>query len=518
METRVEVDIQFPAIPLIPLNELEAFRSSLPPIPPGQCCLRYLSDLSWATTGLNHAIQIELGRMPPITATILSAYQGHALVPSDMVAYLIWERTNYIHAYRRCGELYLDPGNVGMNPEQVRISAVERYVREVCDGQDWATSVHSSPERESAAKRVLHRGMRWQELVEGVGCLEAVLVHPNAYIGPPSGNNIGNIVDRGTDEEFASFKLQLVSPECGFRDYCLRLSGLANMILDLAESRVNGPLRAYLAGEISRRIGDVFPDSDSPEMTAGNPIQRPLSLAPMRLPMNRSRHAIAEIFGFMGPWPPGGNRQLDNIATTRAFTTTGAASGGGQNIATLFDAVPHQTQEAGITSTPSVFNITLRNEPIFNGLCARCREIFRVAATFPARGGPGPGDGTRVPFHNMQALMSSAMDGCHLCNLLMCDMSPHLVQYNINDLVRNPRRVESQIVAVIPSERWMGDNEPPAHRNLNTPLITLEEFNRRAGLINSIPLCQLRFRVRTPSVPSELSSRRSRCSGRYVAD
>jgi hypothetical protein len=89
----VEVDIQFPGIPIIPHGGLEAFQASLPPIPPGQCCLLYLADLSWATTGRNydHRVRMEFGQLPPITPTLLSAFQGNIMAPSDMVVYWIWE-------------------------------------------------------------------------------------------------------------------------------------------------------------------------------------------------------------------------------------------------------------------------------------------------------------------------------------------------------------------------------------------------------------------------------------------
>ena len=297
MEALSNVNIQFPDVAIVPLDEEEAYYSALDPLPPGRGGLRYLADISWVSTGLNHGVRVETGQMSPLFATVLSAYQTHRLMPPDAVAYRIWERTKYILAHSRCEELYLDCV-VGQTPAHARRLAVRRYVQEVFDKRDWSKSIHSASEREAAALRVLQRGMRWRELVRDVGCLEVVLLDPTQFLGS-STNMIATVVDSGTDDEFGSFKQYLVSPACGFRDCCLQLSGLAGMISDLADSASDSAVRNYLVGEVTRRIKVVFPDS--PETTRNIPQQPMLA---MRLPMNRLQHAIFEVFGFLGPWRP----------------------------------------------------------------------------------------------------------------------------------------------------------------------------------------------------------------------
>ncbi|KAI9866766.1 MAG: hypothetical protein M1813_000708 [Trichoglossum hirsutum] len=498
MEALPNVNIQFPDVAIVPLDEKEAYYSALDPLPLGRGGLRYLADVPWISTGLNHGVRVETGQVSPLFATVLSAYQTHRLMPPDAVAYRIWERTRYILAYSRCEELYLDC-IVGQTPAHARRLAVRRYIQEVFDRRDWSGSIHSASEREAAALRVLQRGMRWRELVQDVGCLEVVLLDPIQFLGS-STNMIATIVDTGTDDEFVSFKQYLVSPACGFRDCCLQLSGLAGIISDLADSASESAIRSYLVDEVTRRIKDVFPNS--PE-TARNIPQQPM--VAVRLPMNRLQHAIFEIFGFLGSWRPDVGNQPGMAPTRKSLATSSVTTGVVGMKGKLSDMSSQQLQKIANTARiPGVATADLNTckDPVFNELCEKCSEIFRIAADCPARGAPQAGEGKRALFHDMRALSLSATSGCHLCNLIMSDLDPHLVQYNLEDLIKHPQRAGCQIVAVVPSERWMGEHKDSERARTDTPLITLEEYHRRGEFANNIPLCHFRFKkVEDPSVP-----------------
>jgi hypothetical protein len=293
------------------------------------------------------------------------------------------------------------------------------------------------------------------------------------------------------------------------------------MISDLADSASDSSVRSYLVGEVTRRIKDV--SLDSPE-TARNIPQQPM--AAVWLPMNRLQHAIFEVFGFSGPWRPDfGNQQgtaassrspaspavagtdskrRPNKATSRKSPATSSVTTGVVGMKSKSsDTSSQQLQESASKATIPKVAITDLNtyrEPVFNKLCEKCSEIFRTAADCPAPGGPEARDGKNIPFHDKRALISSATDGCHLCNLIMSDLDPHQVHYNLDDLVKHPQRAVCQIVAVVPSERWMGQHKDSEQARTDTHLITLEEYHRREEFANHIPLCYFRFkRVEDPS-------------------
>jgi hypothetical protein len=87
-----------------------------------------------------------------------------------------------------------------------------------------------------------------------------VLIDQTLHYGGPT-NIIGRIIENGTDDKFARFKHR-VQADQPFRDICLRLNGVTEMIEDLANQPDGSQVRTYLSEIIRRQVesaigGDV---------------------------------------------------------------------------------------------------------------------------------------------------------------------------------------------------------------------------------------------------------------------
>ncbi|KAI9771977.1 MAG: hypothetical protein M1839_002570 [Geoglossum umbratile] len=224
-------------------------------------CLQTLTEISWRSTGLKHGFSsLCNGTISQSWATILAGYLEAEFRPQDMVLFRIWERENYISYYDKYDEIY--QGQLcGGSPEQAKNLAFDQCLEEVCQGQVIANSEYiSADELKQPLHHIVRTGSRWRELVNTALAHEVLLMDQRQYLLHPN-NIIGDIIEKGTDEEFGAFKTHLLSPESSFRTNCFHLSGVVRMIKKLANTEENSEIRIYLAEEIGLRITEALGES-----------------------------------------------------------------------------------------------------------------------------------------------------------------------------------------------------------------------------------------------------------------
>jgi hypothetical protein len=254
-------------------------------------CIQFLTEVSWQLTGLKHGFEdMQTDKLSPSFATILSGYIFGNLSPADMVLFRIWERENYILAYDRFEELLQSHAtDLEGSATAARTVALNQYIEMTCH-EYRSQSSYSNVERAEAAKAIVQRGSRWRSLLEGVSCVDALLLDQQAYIAHPN-NIIGDVIEKGSDEEFEAMRQYLLSPDDSFKEICLRLSGIVRMIKDLADSDGNSELRNYLAKEIDYRIQEAMPPLNGTANFRVSPETR------VEFTIERSHRVIYEIFG-----------------------------------------------------------------------------------------------------------------------------------------------------------------------------------------------------------------------------
>lgn len=221
-------------------------------------CIQTLTDISWHDTGYpnfnvpeGHPCNLPQG----FQAIVMGYIYGFA--PCNLVLYRVWERTNYIEAYRKFDRIYqsLLPGRTAIGAKQL---AAARYTAELLNaqvdpspyGRPWTDIYETAP-------HILQRASRWMALLDALQSEEILLVDQNECL-MDSNTSLGKVIEGGTDEEFAAVKEFLLLPENSVKECCLRLTGVTKMISTLADTPKDTELRRYLTGEIQRRITDVF--------------------------------------------------------------------------------------------------------------------------------------------------------------------------------------------------------------------------------------------------------------------
>jgi hypothetical protein len=119
-----------------------------------------------------------------------------------------------------------------------------------------------------------------------------------------------------------------------------------------------------------------------------------------------------------------------------------------------------------------------------NQCCERCQALFAEIRRRLAQGMTPSSKRERIPFHNIQALMSSAADGCHLCSLIMAELEPEHVHHCLEDLILHPEHAWDQLAIVTPSTAWVSSG--PSHVR---DMATLEESRERYGVSGHEALC-----------------------------
>jgi len=81
--------------------------------------------------------------------------------------------------------------------------------------------------------------------------------------------------------------------------------------------------------------------------------------------------------------------------------------------------------------------------------------------------------------------MSSAEDGCHLCSLIISEMSPDHVEEQLEDLINHPEHAWDQLAVEIHARWRLGGQHPDDY----LPQISLNESRNRTGISNTEQLC-----------------------------
>ena len=96
-------------------------------------------------------------------------------------------------------------------------------------------------------------------LVNSAGSVEILLMRQEQSV-LDCNIQIGDVIEDGTDEQFTEMKAFLMKPENNVVDTCLRLSGVRNMIMEIADLSPDSPVRQYLSKAISQRVREVLGD------------------------------------------------------------------------------------------------------------------------------------------------------------------------------------------------------------------------------------------------------------------
>lgn len=261
-------------------------------------CLEVLTQINWDGAGFLDTVT------PEGTNDIILGFNAIAMgyitgeyTPSNMLLYRLWERENYIRAQQRFDEIYRAQLPCENFLEAKRL-AIQQYTQEILDHQIKKESEISSREDvEGAVFHILRRGARWTELMHAVDSAEILLIDQRMHVMKED-TIIGNVIEHGTNEEFDVMKEFLIAPENRVKEDCLRLSGVSQMALDLADSPRNSQLRNYLTTAIRDRI----------ELVYGRPAQLPElnHHGKIRFPCGRPQRDIVDIFGIMLRFPLAG--------------------------------------------------------------------------------------------------------------------------------------------------------------------------------------------------------------------
>lgn len=218
-------------------------------------CMLSLENIVWDYAGLFDAAAPEASSIVGYTGVAMSALKGEMYAP-NLVAFQLWERGNYIHAWDKFNEMYR-AHLVNTNASEAKRLTTEEYVQEVCDSQiNKDSQISSRGDIEEAVRHILHRGDRWRSLVDAVGSAELLLMDDRFHIGVRKA--IGDIIKDGTSQEFDKLKNDLLLPEGHVRDICMTLTGVSEMIFQLSDSAKDSEIRQYLANAITGRFRHIF--------------------------------------------------------------------------------------------------------------------------------------------------------------------------------------------------------------------------------------------------------------------
>lgn len=209
----------------------------------------------WDYAGLFDAAVPEESSGVGILGVVAGVLKGEMYAP-NLVLFRHWERGNYIYAHDKVDELYR-AHLAYMNASEAKRLATKEYIQEVHAGQiEKDSEISSREDIKEAVRHILHRGARWRSLVEAIGSAEALLMDDRLYIGVKKA--IGDIIKDGTDEEFDKLKTDLLNVEGRMRDTSLALSGVTEMLYELADSPTDSTTRQEMTRAITRRFETVF--------------------------------------------------------------------------------------------------------------------------------------------------------------------------------------------------------------------------------------------------------------------
>ena len=253
-----------------------------------------LCHIQWDNTGLYHNDVAKNEHNAQVseqvdTTLILGLSFGY-FRPSNVVLYHLWERECCIQHWDEFDKLYQTILTEG-NPANAKHLAKEQYAQKILHERTSKGSPLSSLDAvKEALDSILQRGERWRALVQAVQSAEVLLMYQNRGTFDQY-SIIGNVIDYGSDEAFDNIKRRVLAPECRLQQTCLQLTGLRDMITELANAPVRSEFRKYLVTTVQSRIDLVFGPVETKWLDVLT-FRRLLSL------VDRLTKNIADILGF----------------------------------------------------------------------------------------------------------------------------------------------------------------------------------------------------------------------------
>ena len=220
-----------------------------------------LRHIQWDNTGLydDNILRNEQNFQPDeqITHTIMECLSHGNFRPSNVVIYNQWERERCVQVWDEFDDLY-QAILIRENQANAKYLAKEQYAQKVLrDLNDRRSPLSSLDEVQEAVDHILLRGQRWRALAQDAQSADFLLIH--RFRGTVDKYaDVGDVVDHGNDEDFDRLKRLLFDPEYRLKETCLRLTGVRDMVFELANAPVRSDLRKYLATAINTRIESVF--------------------------------------------------------------------------------------------------------------------------------------------------------------------------------------------------------------------------------------------------------------------
>lgn len=215
-----------------------------------------LCHIQWDNTGLydNDTLRNEHG--PNGQGSLNLCLSLGNFRPSNVVLYHLWERDNCVRCWDEFDNLY-QTILIRENPENAKNLAKEQYAQKILRDRNNAESPLTLDTVKEAVDHILLRGQRWRALAQAIQSAE-ILVSYQSRGTWDKYSIIRDVVDHGSDEDFDRMKRLILNPEYHLQETCFRLTGVNDMIWELANAPVGSELRKYLATAIKTRIELVF--------------------------------------------------------------------------------------------------------------------------------------------------------------------------------------------------------------------------------------------------------------------
>ena len=220
-----------------------------------------LCHIQWDNTGLydNDMLRNKHKFQPDkqITLTLIECLSLGNFRPSNVVLYNLWECENCIRLWDEFDALY-QTILTRENSANAKLLAKEQYAQKILREQiDKGSPLSSLDAVKEAVEHILLRGQRWRVLVQAVQSADVLLIYQSRGTGDKY-SIVGDVVDHGSDEDFDRMKRLMLNPENHLRETCLRLTGVRDMIFELADAPVHSELCKYLATAIKIRIKSML--------------------------------------------------------------------------------------------------------------------------------------------------------------------------------------------------------------------------------------------------------------------
>ncbi|KAI4212723.1 MAG: hypothetical protein LQ351_004615 [Letrouitia transgressa] len=222
--------------------------------------MQALCHIQWDLTGLyDDSISRSknnskfTGQMSQMTITLMECLTLGKFRPSNVVLFHLWERVNCIHLWDEFDNLYQNI-LTQENPANAKHLAKERFLQKILrerTEKGWLPL--SLDHARQAVNHILLLGERWTGLVLAVQSAEILLIYQDRGVVDEC-PNVGDLIESVSDEGFDYLKRQLLDPKNRLRETCLRLTGVRDMIDELANAPLGLELRKYLAMAIKARI------------------------------------------------------------------------------------------------------------------------------------------------------------------------------------------------------------------------------------------------------------------------